>query len=114
MYDRSQLMRGTLEGCILHIIGVRPTYGYDIVTRLQQFGFGEVREGTIYPLLVRLEKKKMISAQYRPSPLGPQRKYYSLTGEGRALLQDFITCWQESQRAVNTTLEWRGFDVLDK
>ncbi len=108
MYDRSQLMRGTLEGCILHIIGTETTYGYNIVTRLQQFGFTEVREGTIYPLLVRLEKKKLIVGRYQASPLGPQRKYYSLTPQGQALLGDFIACWRDHERSVNNTLEWRG------
>lgn len=58
MYDKSQMMRGTLEGCILKIISVETTYGYEIVMKLQDFGFEDMKEGTIYPLLVRLEKKK--------------------------------------------------------
>lgn len=110
MFDRSQLMRGTLEGCILHIIGARPTYGYDIVTRLQGFGFADVREGTIYPLLMRLEKKKAIAGEYRPSALGPRRKYYSLTSSGQQLLAEFYACWRESRQAVDRVLEWRGED----
>ncbi len=69
MYDKSQMMRGTLEGCILKIISVETTYGYEIVMKLQDFGFEDMKEGTIYPLLVRLEKKKMISSEFRPSPL---------------------------------------------
>ena len=69
MYDKSQMMRGTLEGCILKIISVETTYGYEIVTKLQDFGFEDMKEGTIYPILVRLEKKNMISSQFRPSPL---------------------------------------------
>lgn len=67
MYDKSQMMRGTLEGCILKIISVETTYGYEIVMKLQDFGFEDMKEGTIYPLLVRLEKKKMISSEFRPS-----------------------------------------------
>lgn len=65
------------------------TYGYEIVTTLEEFGFEDVKEGSIYPLLVRLEKKGMISSELRPSPLGPKRKYYSLTAEGEAYLQEF-------------------------
>ena len=90
MYDKSQMMRGTLEGCILKIISVETTYGYEIVTKLQDFGFEDMKEGTIYPILVRLEKKNMISSQFRPSPLGPSRKYYSLTREGQEQLNILI------------------------
>ena len=61
MYDKSQLMKGTLEGCILQILSETVTYGYEIVTTLEEFGFEDVKEGSIYPLLVRLEKKGMIS-----------------------------------------------------
>ena len=60
MYDKSQLMRGTLEGCILKILSDQTTYGYEIVANLQDYGFEDVKEGTIYPLLVRLEKKGII------------------------------------------------------
>lgn len=111
MYDRSQLMRGTLEGCILHIIGVQASYGYEIVTKLQEFGFTEVREGTIYPLLMRLEKKRLVTGQYRPSALGPKRKYYELTPEGKAFLAEFLSCWEESRRAVDAVLNWRDLDA---
>lgn len=97
-------MRGTLEGCILKVLESETTYGYDIVARLQGFGFRDLREGTIYPLLLRLEKKRMISASFRPSPMGPSRKYYSLTAEGRALLAEFESCWREISAAVNTIL----------
>ena len=101
MYDKSQMMRGTLEGCILKIISVETTYGYEIVMKLQDFGFEDMKEGTIYPLLVRLEKKKMISSEFRPSPLGPSRKYYSLTEAGREQLREFEICW----RSVSDTVE---------
>lgn len=47
-----------MEGCILKIISVETTYGYEIVMKLQDFGFEDMKEGTIYPLLIRLEKKK--------------------------------------------------------
>lgn len=91
--DKSQLMKGILEGCILKIIDDSETYGYEIVNKLQEKGFREVKEGTLYPLLLRLEKKKLIQAAYKPSPLGPSRKYYSLTAEGRSYVDDFYENW---------------------
>ena len=77
--DRSQMMKGILEGCILKVIGDKETYGYEIVDQMQKYGFEEMKEGTLYPLLLRLEKKKYISAAFKESPMGPKRKYYHLT-----------------------------------
>lgn len=104
MYDRTQLMKGTLEGCILKLIGIKTTYGYEIVSRLSEHGFAEVSEGTVYPLLVRLEKKGLITSVFRPSELGPSRKYYSLTDEGRRLLAAFTECWRETAGTVERIL----------
>lgn len=56
MYDKAQ-MRGTLEGCILKFLSEETTCGYGLGEKLGQYGFGDMKEGTIYPLLVRLEKK---------------------------------------------------------
>ena len=100
MFDKSQLMRGTLEGCILKVIAAETTYGYEIMEKLVRHGFDDIREGTIYPLLVRLEKKELISSEVRPSPLGPSRKYYSITPEGRKMLDSFAICWKMFQRPL--------------
>lgn len=99
--DKTQLMKGILEGCILKIIEHHETYGYEIVTSLEKNGFREVKEGTLYPLLLRLEKKELITATYKPSPLGPSRKYYTLTPAGQNYLNDFRIIWQD----VCTTVE---------
>ena len=101
MYDKSQLIRGTLEGCILKILSLETTYGYEIVSRLQCYGFKDIKEGTIYPLLVRLEKKNIISSEFRPSPLGPSRKYYSLTPDGEGYLEEFTMYWKQISSCVN-------------
>ena len=50
----SQMLKGTLEGCIMAIISRQPTYGYEIAEQLKNYGFGQIAEGTIYPLLLRL------------------------------------------------------------
>lgn len=78
----SQMLKGTLEGCILGILSQKETYGYEISSQLAAYGFGTIPEGTIYPLLLRLEKNGLVSAAFRPSELGPKRKYYSLTPAG--------------------------------
>ena len=101
MIDQSQLNRGTLEGCIMKIISTEETYGYEIVTKLQDFGFEDVKEGTIYPILVRLEKKGLISSLYKQSPLGPKRKYYFITSEGEKFIDEFIKIWNEVKESVD-------------
>lgn len=105
MFDKSQLMRGTLEGCILKVIAVETTYGYEIMEKLVRHGFDDIREGTIYPLLVRLEKKNLIRSEIRPSPLGPSRKYYSVTQGGKDMLDSFTACWENVSKAVESIME---------
>ena len=100
----SQLLKGTLEGCILAAIRQKPTYGYEIAQTLAACGFGQIAEGTIYPLLLRLEKNGAVRAETRPSPLGPSRKYYSLTQAGEQALADFMASYAELSRAVDRLL----------
>lgn len=101
MNARSQLLKGTLEGCILKVIAGSETYGYEISEKLKADGFPNISEGTIYPLLLRLEKNALIAAEYRDSPLGPKRKYYSITQTGTAFLEDFFRNWRSLQESVN-------------
>ena len=75
----SQMLKGVLQGSVLAILGQRETYGYEIVQALHGYGFGSVSEGTIYPLLLRLEKEGWVSARFMDSDLGPRRNYYTLT-----------------------------------
>ena len=70
MFDQAQLRKGTLEGCILKIIDRKPTYGYAIATTLRDSGFADLTEGTLYPLLLRLERK---GADCRRVPRGFRR-----------------------------------------
>lgn len=98
------MLKGTLEGSILTIIGSGETYGYEISQQLQQFGFGNISEGTIYPLLLRLEKNGLISAVFRQSSHGPKRKYYSLTIKGKEEIKAFSRSFEELEKAVNNLL----------
>lgn len=105
MFERSQLNKGTLEGCILKIISRQPSYGYAIAAALRQAGFADVNEGTLYPLLLRLERKGLLRAEYRASPSGPSRKYYSLTGGGTQYLTEFEQAWRLTASAVEAILQ---------
>lgn len=104
----SQMLKGTLEGCILKVISHCETYGYEISEKLREYGFSDISEGTIYPLLLRLEKNGLITAQYRQSPVGPKRKYFSISPKGREEMDSFYNGWLELSKAVNTLFEDRG------
>ena len=61
----------------------------------------ESREGTVYPLLLRMEKNGLIEAEYKASVLGPKRKYFSITEKGREELEKFLKSFREMEAAVN-------------
>lgn len=105
MFDKSQLMRGTLEGCILKIISNKETYGYEIIEELDTHGFKDIKEGTLYPLLVRLNRKGLITSEMRPSSLGPKRKYYKITIDGSAMLSSFKEAFYEIYTNVREIME---------
>ncbi|MDH2389018.1 PadR family transcriptional regulator [Streptomyces sp. HNM0663] len=102
---RTQLLRGVLDLCLLALIAERPRYGFEIVSGLAENGLELVSEGSIYPLLARLQKGGLIDAYRAPSPSGgAPRKYYRLTDEGRAALTAGRTTWQGFAAAVDRTL----------
>ena len=105
MFDRAQLRKGTLEGCILKIISREATYGYAIAVTLRESGFDDLTEGTLYPLLLRLERKGLIAAEYRAGSGGPSRKYYQLTPDGAQCLAELVAAWQTTGAAVNRILQ---------
>ncbi|QKV73945.1 PadR family transcriptional regulator [Amycolatopsis sp. Hca4] len=94
MDDLTEMLKGTLEGCVLEIIGKEETYGYAITRRLNDLGFGDVVEGTVYTILLRLEKNKLVQVTKRPSEKGPPRKFYALNDAGREVLGRFWAKWQ--------------------
>ena len=105
MFDQAQLRKGTLEGCILKIISREAAYGYAIAVTLRESGFDDLTEGTLYPLLLRLERKGLIAAEYRAGSGGPSRKYYTLTPDGTAYLQEFTAAWRDASATVNRILQ---------
>ena len=103
--DESQLLRGVLEGCVLGIIANGETYGYEILARLETAGFENLLEGTLYPVLTRLEKKGLISCRKAKSPYGPIRKYYSITTEGEQYFIEFKESYERITKASATILQ---------
>lgn len=91
----SQVRKGILEYSILTIIHKKPVYGYDLLSILNQHETLSTTEGTVYPLLRRLEKNHLISSSWKETVSGvPPRKYYNLTDKGKSTLQMMDTEWQ--------------------
>jgi len=93
MDNLSEMLKGVLEGMVLTIIGRGEVYGYQIVRQLNELGFVAVVEGTVYAILMRLEKNRLVSITKRPSEIGPMRKFYSLNQAGQAELDQFWHKW---------------------
>ena len=94
MKDLTEMLKGTLEGCVLELISGEETYGYAITRRLNELGFDEVVEGTVYTILLRLEKNGLVQVTKRPSVVGPPRKFYTLNAAGRTELVTFWAKWR--------------------
>ncbi|REE95047.1 PadR family transcriptional regulator [Thermomonospora umbrina] len=94
MDDLTEMLKGTLEGCVLQILDNEETYGYAITRRLNELGFADVVDGTIYTILLRLERNGLVQATKRPSGQGPPRKFYALNDAGRKELATFWAKWE--------------------
>ncbi|WP_331666636.1 PadR family transcriptional regulator [Lacrimispora sp.] len=90
------------------MISDKETYGYEISEKLREYGFSDISEGTIYPLLLRLEKNGLVTVTYRESPVGPKRKYFSLSQTGREEMDSFYSSWIELENAVNRLFQDGG------
>lgn len=89
----TEMLKGVLEGCVLQVIDRGETYGYEITSTLQGLGLTGVVEGTVYAILLRLEKNGLVSTDKRPSTSGPPRKFYALNDAGRQRLAAFWSTW---------------------
>ncbi|MFC9586279.1 PadR family transcriptional regulator [Streptomyces yangpuensis] len=89
----TEMLKGTLEGIILASLSGRPAYGYEITARLRDQGFPDIAEGTVYALLIRMEKRGLLDVEKVPSEKGPPRKVLSLNAQGREYLEEFWRTW---------------------
>ncbi|HMS31842.1 MAG TPA: PadR family transcriptional regulator [Candidatus Saccharibacteria bacterium] len=101
MDNITEMLKGILEGCVLEIINRQETYGYEITQQLREQGFADVVEGTVYTILVRLEKNDLVTITKRSSEAGPPRKFYSLNRAGRKELKLFWNRWDFVSSKIN-------------
>jgi len=102
-----ELRRGTLELLLLRILADEPTYGYELLSRLGKRSGGrlQIKEGTLYPVLYRLEDAGLVEPEWQQRARGASRKVYRLTPAGQQRLVELTTEWQGFSAAIETILE---------
>jgi PadR family transcriptional regulator, regulatory protein PadR len=109
-----ELLKGAADTLVLSAFADSDKYGYQVVKELERRseGFFALKEGTLYPILHRLEKQGLLAGRWERMPNGSERRYYCLTGKGRRALSDKLDEWQTFVQAVgrvtgSLTLDWR-------
>ncbi|HCC35628.1 MAG TPA: PadR family transcriptional regulator [Ruminococcaceae bacterium] len=110
MENLTEMLKGVLEGGVLEILSRGESYGYEITRILNNMGFSEVVEGTVYTILLRLEKNKLVEVTKKPSEMGPPRKFFTLNDAGREELDRFWVRWEFVVSKINMLRE-REYNV---
>lgn len=98
-----QLKKGILELCVLAVLDRKDCYGYELVNEISKNI--EISEGTIYPILRRLNQEGYFTTYLQESQEGPPRKYYKLTDTGRNVKNESIKEWLALAEGVNSIIE---------
>ena len=103
---KSDLLQGTLDVLILKIVALGPIHGYAIAQRLQQMSGAvlQVQQGSLYPALHRLEKRRWMRAEWAASETGREARYYTLTALGRKQLEEQRDNWNRLSAAITGVL----------
>lgn len=89
-----------LDLCVLALLTARESYGYELAQSLEAAGIGPIQGGTLYPVLLRLQRTGLITAEWREGAGGPARKYYRITPAGVRTLQASAADWDRFARGV--------------
>jgi len=100
----ANLRRGTVEFCVLALVRREAKYAAELGAELGELGL-LTSEGTLYPLLSRLRRERLVETRWVESEGGPPRRYYSITSAGRTALSAFHQQWATFTAGVNRLLE---------
>lgn len=98
-----QLKKGVLDMLVLKLVMEKDTYGYEILQTLKQRGgmFFDLKEGTLYPVLYRLEDNGFILSSWKTEEgRNTPKKYYSITHEGREKYSEYWSTWIEFENSI--------------
>ncbi len=96
------LAAASVRPVMLSILDRGETYGYEIIQTLEELSDGDITwsDGTLYPVLHKLEADGLVTSTWRPSPEGRRRKYYTLTKQGQHELTREKRHWQQMNRML--------------
>lgn len=97
----TQLRKGLMDLCVLNVLKHGESHGYEIVRTLQREPALMVSMSTVYPVLVRLRRERLVQTRDVPSPSGPPRRCYSLTAAGRTRIAELNIYWKKIITAVD-------------
>jgi PadR family transcriptional regulator, regulatory protein PadR len=100
---KAQMRKGVLEFCILSILSEDEAYVSDLINKMKDAKLIVV-EGTLYPLLNRLKNDGVLEYRWEESKSGPPRKYYKITREGKAVVNELKQSWKELLDSVNSII----------
>lgn len=102
----SDLIQGTLDVLILKSLATESRHGWAIAKRIQAVSGDvlQIKQGSLYPALHRLEHQGLIRAEWRVNETGREAKFYTLTRAGRAQLQAELSQWERLSAAIHLTL----------
>jgi PadR family transcriptional regulator PadR len=105
-HAKSDLPQGTLDMLILQVVALGPIHGYAIAQRMRQISRDvvQVPQGSLYPALHRLENRKVLAAEWKPSETGREAKHYRLTAKGRTYLETETANWERLSVAIRLIL----------
>ncbi len=103
---KSDLLQGTLDMLILKVVALGPIHGYGIAQRMQQMSRAvlQVQQGSLYPALHRLEKRRWLKAEWAASDTGRDARFYTLTALGRKQLDEQRAYWDRLSAAISGVL----------
>lgn len=105
----AQMRKGVLELCVLSIISNKEAYASNIMSALKKARLLVV-EGTVYPLLTRLKNDGLLSYRWEESTSGPPRKYYSITENGKEVLESLTNNWNRLSGSVVSLINLKPVD----
>jgi PadR family transcriptional regulator PadR len=101
---KAQMRKGVLEMCVLAVISEGETYPPEIMKKLEWTNL-IVKEGTLYPLLIRLKNDGLVDYIWREGEKGPPRKYFTVSDQGRQFLAELTESWDQLVHSVNQTIK---------
>jgi PadR family transcriptional regulator PadR len=102
----AELKRGSMQLCLLSLLNQGSKYGLQIINELREMsgGFFDLKEGTLYPALRRLEEKGYLKSEWVERDSGIPRRYYKMTEKGRSVLAEATGVWNEMVKSTENVL----------